>query len=148
MCIQKYYHGAFAPLHILAKPLLSMPNSYACQNRNFEFGIRNLNDYPKRDGNEFSYGQFLPIFIEKQFCTSDKNGETAVLHQKHIGVFFASDTTRDIYWGYSDTTRDIYWDYMRFKYIADVLCNRTIFFEDNLKPEATSSCRQVQCCAA
>jgi hypothetical protein len=99
--------------------------------------MRNLNGYPKRDGNEFNYGHFLPICIEKQFCTSDKNGATAVLNQKDPGVFSASDTTRDI-------CRD----YMRFKSIADVLCNRTIFFEDNLKPEATSSRRQVQCCAA
>lgn len=138
MCIQKYYYGTFAPLHILAKVLHSMPSSYTYQeNQNFAFGMRNLNDYPKRDGNEFSYGQFLPIFIEKQFCTSDKNGATAVLHQKDTGVFFASDTTRDIYW-----------DYMRFKPIADVLCNRTIFFEDNLKPDVTLSRRQVQCCVA
>jgi len=62
--------------------------------------MRNLNDYPKRDGNEFCYGQFLPIFIEKQFCTSDKNGATVVEHQKDTGVFFASYTTRDIYWDY------------------------------------------------
>lgn len=99
MCIQKYYYGAFAPLHILAKVLHSMPSSYTCQEKhNFAFGMRNLNDYPKRDGNEFSYGQFLPIFIEKHFCTSDTIGAKAVLHQKDTGVFFANDTTRDIYW--------------------------------------------------
>jgi hypothetical protein len=91
----------------------------------------------KRDGFEFSYGQFLPIFIEKQFCTSDKNGTTTTLHQEDTGVFFVSDTTRDIYW-----------DFMRFKSIAHVLCSRTIFFEDNLKPDATLSRRQVQCCTA
>jgi hypothetical protein len=117
-----------------------MPRSYTrtCQeNQNFGFGMRNLNDYQKRDGYEFSYGQFLSIFIEKQFCTSDKNGATAALHQEDTGVCFVSDTTRDIYC-----------DYMRFKSFADVLCSRTIFFVDNLKLDDTLSRRQVQCCTA
>jgi hypothetical protein len=58
-----------------------MPSSYTCQeSQNFAFVMRNLSDYPKRDGNEFSYGRFLPIFIEKHFYTSDKNGATAVGH--------------------------------------------------------------------
>jgi hypothetical protein len=99
--------------------------------------MRNLNDYQKRDGYEFSYGQFVSIYFEKQFCTSDKNGSTAALRQEYTGVCFVSDTTRDIYW-----------DYTRFKSIADVLCNRTIFFVDNVKPDATVSRRQVQCCTA
>jgi len=48
--------------------------TYCQENQNFPFGMRNLNDYQKHDGFEFSYGQFLPIFIEKQFCTSEKMG--------------------------------------------------------------------------
>ena len=82
-------------------------------------------------------GQFLPIFIEKQLCTSDRSRARAVLHQKDTGVFFASNSTRDIYWGY-----------MKFQSIADVLCNRAIIFEDNLKPDATLSRRQVPRCVA
>jgi len=101
VCIQKFYYGAFAPLHILEKALRPMSCSYTCQeNHNFAFGMQNINDYPKRNGNESIYGQFLPMFIEKQFCTSDKNGATAALHQKGTSVLFASDTTRDIYWDY------------------------------------------------
>jgi len=79
-------------------------------------------------------GSFSRYLLKSSSVLQTKMGHLLALY---TGVFFVSDTTRDIYW-----------HYMRFKSIADVLCSRTIFFEDNVKPDATLSLRQVQCCTA
>ena len=40
--------------------------------------------------------RYLTTFVEKQLCTSDRNGATSVLLQTETGEFCASDTTRDV----------------------------------------------------